>query len=915
MKSFFKKLAFVMALAMVVSLAAPAAQSAFAATEFTYAEQESGKKVTSLSMKAGEKVDLKFIGVKNYKDFTLEWQSSNPAAATVDKNGVITAVTDGVTEVVLKVGDGTVYTSTPVRVGVGNVMNVVLGTSKDNTFAEYTLNLGETVDLNFYGVTDWAAGKYACTWTSTNTEVAVVDKNGVVTPVAAGTTEVTVAIVNKTTGVALNVAPVTVTVPEAMANLSYTAAQVSDITANLTFENEVAITAADISLSRVYDGDIEVAWPIEEVKVNGNVVTIKPYVAFSDGDKYIVRVGANDEGHAFTTTIGVVDQIVVTYKSMDKAGKAYTNGEDGEEIIVKLTAKLYSKGIDVTNVYGTDDVVYTLLTENENVMIDEYAGEMSFYRAGVAATVVATYTYYDAEDNEKTVKAPVTMVSELAPKYTVTGVKAWTIVKDGQEKIDWNKTVHSIAAYDDGATGYHIVALITDNYGNTFVTDPAYEDTNAKIYMLNESKFDTEGYSIQFSSANVEKMLVGIDGSLTTYTAAVVPAIISLHNTNSERDDNFVRNLSALPVTVQAARVINRVTVDNGSLTLVTDGAFTTGTATVKVYDQYGEPWKENVDLSVTASVDEVQNAALYQTVTYEAGKEGRLTLDGVAIKGVSNKTSVSFTLKENGGKTAVIRVTLRDPKIKYDEEGNIKPSSWSLAANNVDQKINKEADGTTKYATVSFFQMSNSYKIGIETDVTLVTSANDLKLTTSTTEKGQKYLVVYAPNGSIVGAAASPSALGVVANDDGTYNVNVAGADGETMKYAATGTYTARVLEVNSFNTKGEATFRTRYTTTFNVTNTSKDVAFKKQAKLESTEINIKAIVKDALTFTLGGNDWNYRVEDIASVTYRYNAQAGYVVITSVKFNVPLNGSDDTVGYEKNVSVNKSVKVTGVTE
>ncbi len=913
MKSFFKKLAFVMALAMVVSLAAPAAQSAFAATEFTYAEQESGKKVTSLSMKVGETVDLKFIGVKDYKNYTLEWVSSNPAVATVDKNGVITAVTDGVTEVTLKVGDGTVYTSTPVRVGVGNVMNVVLGTSKDNTFAEYTLNLGETVDLNFYGVTDWAAGKYACTWTSTNTEVATVDKMGVVTPVAAGTTEVSVAIVDKATGVALNVAPVVVTVPDAMANLSYTVAQVSDITANLTFENEVAITAADISLSRVYDGDIEVAWPIEEVKVNGNVVTIKPYVAFSDGDKYIVRVGANDEGHAFTTTIGIVDQVVVTYKSMDKAGKAYTNGEDGEEIIVKLTAKLYSKGIDVTNVYGTDDVVYTLLTENENVMIDEYAGEMSFYRAGVAATVVATYTYYDAEDNEKTVKTPVTMVSELAPKYAVTGVKAWTIVKNGQEKIDWNKTVHSIAAYDDGAVGYHIVALITDNYGNTFVTDPAYEDTNAKIYMLNGSKFDTEGYRIEFSSANVEKMLVGIDGSLTTYTAAVVPAIISLHNESSERDNNFVRNLSALPVTVQAARVINRITVDSSSLTLVTDGAFTTGTATVKVYDQYGEPWKEDVDLSVTASVDEVQNAALYQTVTYEAGKEGRLTLDGANIKGVTTKTSVSFTLKEDGsGKTATVRATLKNPRYK---DGVIDVTSYSLASNNVDQKINKEADGTTKAATVSFFQLSNSYKVGIETNVTLVTSADDLKLTTSTTEKGQKYLVVYAPNGSIVGAAASPSALGVVANDDGTYNVNVAVADGETMKYAATGTYTARVLEVNSFNTKGEATFRTRYTTTFNVTNTSKDVAFKKQAKLESTETDIKAIVKDALTFTLGGNDWNYRVEDIASVTYRYNAQAGYVVITSVKFNVPLNGNDDTVGYEKNVSVNKSVKVTGVTE
>ncbi len=923
MKSFFKKLAFVMALAMVVSLAAPAAQSALAATEFTYAEQESGKKVTSLSMKAGDKVDLKFIGVKDYKNFILEWQSSNPSVATVDKNGVITAISEGVTEVTLKVGDGTVYTSTPVRVGVGEVMDVVLGTSKNDTFSEYTLNLGETVDLNFYGVTNWTAGKYACTWTSTNTAVATVDKMGVVTPVAAGTTEVTVAIVDKATGVALNVVPVSITVPESTANLSYTVAQVSDITANLTFEGEISLKASDISLSRVYDGDIEVAWPIEEVKMNGNVVTIKPYVAFADGDKYIVRVGSADEGHPFTTSIGAVDQIAVSYKSLDKTGKAYTNGEDGDEITITLSARLYSKGVDVTNVYGTDDIVYTLLTDNDNISIDEYSGTVVFYREKVAATVVATYTYMDAEDNEKTVKTPVVMISELAPKYAVTGVKAWTIVKEGQEsKIDWNKTVHSIAAYDDSAAEYHIVALITDNYGYTYVTDARAKKENDKIYAMdgtndNEdaNKFYNEGYFVEFSSANVEKMLVDSTGYLATYTAASVPVILSLHNEESERENYFVRNISALPVTVQAARTINRVTVDNNSLQLVTNGDYTTGSAKVKVYDQYGEPWGADVVLDVTASIEAVQDANVCTEVEYLANnKEGVITLDGKTIKVVSgSKNSLSFTIKEkSSGKSTTLKVALKNPK--QDEEGNVVVTSSSVAAENVDQMIKKEADGTTKFASVNFYEMSNSYKVGLDSNITLVTtsSALDVQKPAEGTEgpkKGDKYLVIYNPDNKIVGASASGSALGVVNNEDGSFNVVVAAADENgVMQYAPTGTYTVKVLEIKDFNNRGMATWKTRQTVKFTVTNTSNDVEFKKQNAISTSQADIANIVKDTLSFTLGGKDWNYRVEDIEKVDYRYKGD--YVIILSVTFKVPLNGSDDNVGYLKKVSVNKPVNL-----
>ena len=55
MKCFFKKLSFVMALAMVVSLAAPAAKTvAFAASDFYAADQVTGEEVTSVTLELGE---------------------------------------------------------------------------------------------------------------------------------------------------------------------------------------------------------------------------------------------------------------------------------------------------------------------------------------------------------------------------------------------------------------------------------------------------------------------------------------------------------------------------------------------------------------------------------------------------------------------------------------------------------------------------------------------------------------------------------------------------------------------------------------------------------------------------------------------------------------------------------------------
>jgi len=120
MKPTFRKGAVLLASAMVISSAAPATSFVYAAKTFTYAYQTGGE-VSEHSMEIGESVDLRFLGVNDYKNYSRAWVSSNPEVATVDINGVVTAKANGTTVITLRVGDGSVYTSEGVVVTVGEL--------------------------------------------------------------------------------------------------------------------------------------------------------------------------------------------------------------------------------------------------------------------------------------------------------------------------------------------------------------------------------------------------------------------------------------------------------------------------------------------------------------------------------------------------------------------------------------------------------------------------------------------------------------------------------------------------------------------------------------------------------------------------------------------------------------------------
>lgn len=217
MKRICKIFSVALAAAMMTTSAIPAVQSyAAQAQEFTYAEQKTKEQVTELQMKPGEEVDLCFLGAPNYKKYTCKWFSSNPEVATVDQRGVITAKAQGTTEIVIRIGDGTVYFSAPVTVSVIS-MDLTIGNASNKAMDMVELKVGRMFDLNFYGITDWSArkGKYLTEWTSSEESVATVNQsNGIVTAVAPGTSVVYFQVYDMEKEVLLSSTPVTFVVTE-----------------------------------------------------------------------------------------------------------------------------------------------------------------------------------------------------------------------------------------------------------------------------------------------------------------------------------------------------------------------------------------------------------------------------------------------------------------------------------------------------------------------------------------------------------------------------------------------------------------------------------------------------------------------------------------------------------------------------
>ncbi|MDL2317509.1 Ig-like domain-containing protein [Eubacteriales bacterium OttesenSCG-928-A19] len=140
----------------------------------------------TVELELGKTLTLNATLTPSTAQSSLTWRSSSTSIATVDANGVVTPLREGVSAISVT-ADSTRKTAT-VNVRVidpAKPTGITLEPSEDTL-----LSLAETLTLKAQLVP--ATAEATLTWRSSSTSVATVDAEGVVTPVKVGTTTVTV---------------------------------------------------------------------------------------------------------------------------------------------------------------------------------------------------------------------------------------------------------------------------------------------------------------------------------------------------------------------------------------------------------------------------------------------------------------------------------------------------------------------------------------------------------------------------------------------------------------------------------------------------------------------------------------------------------------------------------------------------
>ena len=116
----------------------------------------------------------------------VTWESSNTSVATVDVSGLVTAVSAGTTTITVTTEDGDKTATCEVTVTAATVPVTGVTLNKTST----SLYVGDTETLTATVAPDNATDKDV-TWTSSDSAVATVDQNGLVTALARGTAVIT----------------------------------------------------------------------------------------------------------------------------------------------------------------------------------------------------------------------------------------------------------------------------------------------------------------------------------------------------------------------------------------------------------------------------------------------------------------------------------------------------------------------------------------------------------------------------------------------------------------------------------------------------------------------------------------------------------------------------------------------------
>ncbi len=668
MKSFFKKIALVLTLAMVIGLVPVNTASAAATPGLKY----SSKILYVDGDASGKYDDWCWTPSQNTKGYDVSYNvKSGSDLVEVAENGKITATGNGVGKAVVEVtytsqNSGSSKTANFSVYVKQNATKVKLVNATQEALKE-ALMVGAEVTLKAAKTaTDYKKGNYGLDnytkvitdlirITSDNEEVVKVEGNKL-TAVGGGTANVIVEAYQKEGTVVTATASYPVVVlNEGITSINQVSA--TELNAFSGVELTEGVKAEDFTIKRNSTNQVIA---LREVKVDGTdkkKIILTTFESLNDGGEYTLTYGEKD--YTFKVTDGKVTNI-----SINPTQIAY---QKATEIKAKL---LDANGVILNEVaYGNNsaDSKLEFRIETTQGYIDG-ENKLTLFEKGNTAKATAIYHTYDYDEfgvEKGVINVEVTIVA-VDPSAVTLGAYVYTLAP--ADKVpDFTK------------------AVTTNN-------KVAVNEANCRVYFYLKNSAGADVSKDYFlDSSNPDVLLVNNqDNSLTNGIAADIFATKVVNGAYVLVRDRDGKVVYSLPVTVLGERVTTSITVDTTNVVLSNAAAADDKKeVAVKRLDQYGSEMSALVPAVEVLSAPSTANkdGLVGTMVIAEAGK---ITVNG------ASQVAGSYVFRVTvDGKSRLINVTIQQPN-----ENAASVYRLLLSTNSLDTVVNG-ANDTNKQITI----------------------------------------------------------------------------------------------------------------------------------------------------------------------------------------------------------------------
>ncbi len=555
----------------------------------------------------------------------LMWLTSADAIATVDQNGVITALGVGTANITVTTIDGSNITKTiavTVTASAVSVTGVTVGS------ATVSIVNGSTATVTAI-VSPGEATDNSVTWLSSDDQIATVNPSGVITAVGVGTADITV-----TTTDGSHTATVSVTVTPILVS----SVSVGSATISIVDESTATVTATVLPANAA---NKVLTWSSSD----NQIATVNPsgvITAVGVGTATIT-VTTTDGSHTATVSV-TVTPILVSSVSVGSATISIVDESTATVTATVLPANAANK-------------VLTWSSSDNQIATVNPSGVITAVGVGTATITVTT------TDGSHTATVSVTVTPILVSSVSV-GSATISIVDESTATVTatvlpanaTNKVLTWSSSDDQIATVNPSGVITAVGVGTATITVTTTDGSHTATVTVTVTP-------ILVSSVTVSSATVGIvSGSTATVTATVLPAnAANKVLTWSSSDDQIA--------TVNPSGVITAVGVGTATITVTTQDASTiTKTIVVTVTASAVSVTGVSVGSAIvnlevgsreTVVATVVPATATDKTVTWTSSDDQIATVDPSGVITAAGVGTATITVTADGGHTATVDVTV----------------------------------------------------------------------------------------------------------------------------------------------------------------------------------------------------------------------------------------------------------------